>query len=164
MTPIIAQPLTAESFSPFGDVLDCSGDPDKLINQGLCGRYNDRATLDFDDGRAGLSLFKADLRSVPYKLEMVERHPNGSQAFVPMGMVSFLVTVAADAGGEPSVPQAFVTKPGQAINLFKNIWHGVLTPLEGSGIFAVLDRIGPGTNLEEHWFDTPYSITLADQP
>ena len=53
---IIAQPLTAEAFAPFGDVLDTQGAPDKMINAGLCGRYHDRATLDFGaDARAGVS-------------------------------------------------------------------------------------------------------------
>ena len=54
--------LTAQAFAPFGDVLDVSGTPDKIINQGLCGRHHDRATLDFSDGRAGISLFNAEPR------------------------------------------------------------------------------------------------------
>ena len=56
--------LTREAFAPFGEVLDTSGAPDKLINQGLCGRYHDRATLDFVEGHAGISLFQAELRSL----------------------------------------------------------------------------------------------------
>ena len=64
------QPLTAAGFAPFGDVLDFSGAPDKLINQGLCGRYHDRATLVHHDGRAGISLFDAAARQLPYRLEM----------------------------------------------------------------------------------------------
>lgn len=157
-TIIRPQPLDAASFAPFGDVLDCAGDPDKLINQGLCGRYHDRAELDFGDGHAGVSIFRAQLRSLPYTLEMVERHPDGSQAFVPMSDDPFLVIVAQDKDGVPDTPLAFVTTPGQAINLHRNTWHGVLTPLHGSGIFAVIDRIGPGDNLQEHWFSNPYTV------
>ena len=71
---IKTQPLTAAGFAPFGDVLDFSGAPDKLINQGLCGRYHDRATLVHHDGRAGISLFDAAARQLPYRLEMMERH------------------------------------------------------------------------------------------
>lgn len=78
-------PISAEAFAPFGDLIDISGAPDKIINQGLCGRYHDRAKMDFADGRAGLSLFNAEPRSLPMRLEMVERHPEGSQAFIPMG-------------------------------------------------------------------------------
>ncbi|MFW2541032.1 ureidoglycolate lyase [Primorskyibacter sp. 2E107] len=153
------QPLTAEAFAPYGEVLDTSGAPDKLINQGLCGRYHDRATLDFTDaGKAGISLFKAELRSLPYSLELMERHPLGSQAFLPMSMDGFLVIVAPDESGKPGVPLAFRTAPGQGINFHRGTWHGVLTPLSGSGLFCVVDRIGEGANLEEHWFETPFVI------
>lgn len=81
---IVISPLTAEAFAPFGDVIEVVGDADKIINQGQCGRYHDRASLDFSDGQAGISLFNANPRSLPYQLDMVERHPEGSQAFVPM--------------------------------------------------------------------------------
>ncbi|MDE3027710.1 MAG: ureidoglycolate lyase, partial [Paracoccaceae bacterium] len=92
MNTIRTEPLTAAAFAPFGDVLDTSGLPDRLINQGLCGRYHDRALLDFGpDGRAGISLFNAEPRALPYRLEMVERHPEGSQAFLPMTEHPFLV-------------------------------------------------------------------------
>ena len=155
---IVAEPLTAEAFRPFGDVLDCSGAPDKLINQGLCGRYHDRAALEFCDGRAGISLFKAEMRALPYRLDMVERHPDGSQAFLPMSMDGFLVIVAPDENGKPGRPRAYLTAPGQGINFHRGTWHGVLTPLSGPGLFAVVDRIGAGANLEEHWFDTPWTI------
>jgi ureidoglycolate lyase len=155
---IVIRPISPEAFAPFGEVLDCSGAPDKLINQGLCGRYHDRATLDLTDGRAGISLFKSELRSLPYSLEMVERHPEGSQAFIPMSQHPFLVIVAPDAGGAPGTPLAFETAPGQAINYRRGTWHGVLTPLHAPGLFAVIDRIGPGANLEEHWFDAAWTV------
>ncbi len=152
------QPLSAERFAPFGDVLECEGAPDKLINQGLCERYHDRAKLDFGDGRAGISMFRAQIRALPYTLDMVERHPDGSQAFIPLGTDPFLVIVAPDQGGVPGTPLAFLSAAGQGINLHRNIWHGVLTPLAGNGIFAVIDRIGDGANLQEHWFETPYTV------
>ncbi|MBD3665386.1 ureidoglycolate lyase [Sulfitobacter aestuariivivens] len=157
-TPIVPELMSAQAFAPFGDVLEVAGAPDKIINQGLCRRYHDRAKLDFGDGRAGVSLFQAQRREFPLMLDMVERHPQGSQAFIPMTLVSFLVVVAPDAGGVPGQPLAFLTDPGQAINLHKGTWHGVLTPLSEPGLFAVVDRIGMGANLEEHWFDTPYVI------
>ena len=159
MDKIKIQPITATAFAPFGDLLDVSGEADKIINQGMCGRFHDRATLDFSDGRAGLSLFHAKPRELPYSLDLVERHPAGSQAFVPMSRHPFLVIVAPDLGDAPGVPLAFVTEPGQAINFHRGTWHGVLTPLHAPGIFAVFDRIGEGDNLQEHWFDTPYLIT-----
>lgn len=153
------QPMDAAAFAPFGDLLDCDGAPDKIINQGMCGRFHDRAQLDFgDNGRAGISLFHAQPRALPLTLEMVERHPDGSQAFIPMSWHPFLVIVAPDSDGTPTTPLAFETQPGQAINLRPNTWHGVLTPLHSPGTFAVVDRIGDTPNLEEYWFSAPYMV------
>lgn len=157
---IKAVPLTADAFGPFGDVLEVTGAPTKIINQGLCGRYHDLAKLDFSDGRAGISLFDAEPRDIPLALDMMERHPEGSQAFLPMTEHPFLVIVAEDAGGRPAEPKAFLALSGQGVNYHRNTWHGVLTPLHAPGRFAVVDRIGEGANLEEFWFDTPYSITI----
>lgn len=154
--------LTAQDFAPFGQVLEATGTPDKIINQGLCGRYHDRANIDIVEGRAGLSLFKAQARPFPIQLEMVERHPLGSQAFLPLSMDPFIVVVAPDEDGAPGPPRAFLTTPGQGVNYARGIWHGVLTPLHAPGLFAVVDRIGEGANLEEHWFDTPYLIDNTD--
>ena len=152
------QALNSKAFASFGDVLDVSGQPDKIINQGLCQRYHDRAEIDFSNGRSGISLFKAEPRNLPYKLDMMERHPLGSQAFIPMTYAAFLNTVAQDENNTPAHPIAFLSEPGQAINFHRNIWHGALTPLQGSGLFAVIDRIGPEANLEEVFFETPYWV------
>ncbi|SPH27536.1 Ureidoglycolate lyase [Ascidiaceihabitans donghaensis] len=150
--------LTADAFAPYGDVMQASGAPDKMINQGKCGRFHDQAQLDFTDGQAGISIFKGEKETLPLRLEMVERHPMGSQAFVPMSADPFLVVVARDDNGTPQDPVAFITAPGQAINFHRGTWHGVLTPLFEPGLFAVVDRIGDGANLQEHWFETPYII------
>jgi len=158
------EPMTAAAFAAFGDVMEATGEADKIINQGLCGRFHDRATLSFAHGRAGISLFQAEPRQLPVSLDMMERHPDGSQAFVPMSMDGFLVIVAEDEAGTPGRPRAFQTAPGQAINFHKGTWHGVLTPLAAPGLFAVVDRIGEGPNLEEHWFDTPYTVELVTEP
>lgn len=150
--------LTAQAFAPYGDVMEPSGTPDKMINQGRCARFHDRARLDFSDGQAGISIFQAQRETLPLTLAMMERHPQGSQAFVPMSATGFLVVVARDQNGVPSDPKAFVTAPGQAINFHRGTWHGVLTPLSEPGLFAVIDRIGDGANLEEHWFKEPFII------
>ena len=159
MRKIRALSLTKEAFSPFGDILDNRGKPNKIINQGKCERYNDLAKLDILDGSAGISIFNAFACSLPYELTMMERHPLGSQAFIPMIHAPFLITVADDHNGYPDRPQAFVSHSGQAINIHRNIWHGVLTPLQEPGLFSVVDRIGAGSNLEEIFFKTPYLIT-----
>ncbi len=159
MMHIVTTPLTPAAFAPFGDVLDATGTPDKLINQGLCGRFHDRARLDFGEGgRAGISIFDAEPRALPYRLEMVERHPEGSQAFIPMHEHPFLVIVAPDTAQGPGTPRAFLTSGAQGVNFNRNIWHGVLTPLANPGRFAVIDRIGATPNLEEFWFATPWEV------
>ena len=158
---IVAAPLTAAAFVPFGDVLEASGAPDRVINRGLCGRWHDRARLDFADGCAGVSLFRAEPRALPMVLPMVERHPLGSQAFVPMTADPFLVVVAPDKGGRPGRPLAFVTAPGQGVNYARGVWHGVLAPLAPPGLFAVVDRLGSGENLEEYWFEVGYIVEAA---
>lgn len=155
---IRTEPLTAGAFAPFGDVLEVSGPPDKLINAGLCGRHHDRARLDFGDGRAGVSLFDAVPRALPYTLDLLERHPEGSQCFVPMHREEWLVTAAPDKGGRPGTPRAFLAAPGQAVNFHRGTWHGVLTPLHAPGLFAVIDRIGDGANLEECPIERPWRI------
>ncbi len=149
------QALTADAFAPYGDIMQASGAPDKLINQGKCGRFHDKAKLDFSDGEAGISIFKGQTETLPLQFE---RHPEGSQAFVPMSQNPFLVVVARDEDGIPKDPIAFLTAPGQAINFHRGTWHGVLTPLSEPGLFAVVDRIGDGANLEEHWFETSYTV------
>jgi len=165
MTRITANPLEPGAFAPFGDVLDTRGGADKLINQGRCGRYHDRARLDpGPQGRIGISLFLSEPAALPYRLEMMERHPLGSQAFLPMTEHPWLVIVAPDADGDPGLPLAFLAGPGQGVNLLRDTWHAVLTPLHAPGRFAVVDRIGPGENLREHWFRTPFVITDQQDP
>ncbi len=155
-----ARPLTAQAFAPYGDMLETQGEPDRIINQGFCGRWHDRATLDFGpDGRAGISIFKAAPRDMPYKLDLLERHPEGSQAFIPMSMTEWLVIVATDQGGIPGQITAFIAAPGQGINLHRGTWHGVLTPLHAPGLFAVIDRIGDTANLQECPLEVPCTIT-----
>ena len=158
MMRIFPEPLTVAAFAPYGDVLDATGTPDRMINAGLCARFHDRARIDIADGRTGLSVFDAVARSLPYAFDLVERHPLGSQAFVPMTQAPFLVIVAPDEHGTPGTPRAFLTNGAQGINLHRGTWHGVLTPLQAPGLFAVLDRIGEGPNLEEYRYPQPWTV------
>jgi ureidoglycolate lyase len=154
-----AQPITADAFAPFGEVIEPGGTPPLAINDGLCERFTDLARLEAgDDGRIAVSLFRAGIRTLPYRLALMERHPEGSQCFVPLDGSRFLVTVAPDIDGAPGAPLAFLAGPDQPVNIARNVWHGVLTPVGGSGLFLVLDRLGPGRNLEEHRFRNPVLI------
>jgi ureidoglycolate lyase len=161
MTAVVRiEPLDATEFAPYGDVLEAAGAPDRIINDGLCERFHDRARLDFGpEGRAGISVFRAEPRSLPLTLSLVERHPEGSQAFLPMSADPFLVIVGMDDEGQPVNLRAFRTAPGQGVNILRNTWHGVLTPLAEPGLFAVIDRIGATPNLEEHRLADPLVIS-----
>ena len=161
MPNIHLEPLTPQSFAPFGDVLDATGDF-RLINDGLCQRFDDRARLDFgpetSGAHPGISIFRATPRALPYTFDLIERHPKGSQAFLPMTAHAFLVIVAADP---QTAPRAFVTNGAQGINLHRRTWHGVLTPLSAPGLFAVVDRIGADLNLEEYRYPAPWTVLPA---
>ena len=148
------EPLTAAAFAPFGDVLDATG-PFKLINAGQCHRHHDRARIDVGDAKTGISLFNAQPRSLPYSFDLIERHPEGSQAFIPMTQHPFLIIVSEGPGHTPRV---YLTNGAQGINLYRGTWHGVLTPLHAPGLFAVVDRIGPTPNLEEYRYPQPFTV------
>lgn len=156
---IVAQPLTAAAFAPYGDVIEASGDPSFFINAGKCGRFHDLAKTDFTDGKAGISLAQATPYAAPIQLSMVERHPLGSQMFMPLNAAPFLVVVS---DGPETTPKAFITSGAQGVNYHRNIWHGVLTPLHAPQPFLIVDYIGDGNNLEEHFFNTPFQVALPD--
>lgn len=158
---LTVQPLTQDAFALFGDVLEPRGDPTMMINQGKCGRYHDLARLDFGGGQAAISIFEGTPYTLPLDLAMMERHPLGSQAFVPMSAHPYLVIVAPDVGGVPGVPCAFRAVAGQGVNYLRNVWHAVLTPMGDTRLFAVVDRVGPGDNVQEYWFDQPWRVVAA---
>lgn len=153
-------PLTAVDFAPFGDVLEIRGDPSFQINRDMCDRYHDLARLEFtgDGAEPNISLALSRPYALPLTLDMVERHPLGSQAFYPLNDRPFLVVVAADKNGTPGRPVAFVTNGRQGVNYHRDTWHGVLTPLDMEQSFLIVDRKGAGDNLEEFFFSTPYSV------
>ena len=151
--------MTVSAFAPFGEVIAAEGADARTINDGCCVRFHDLAAPEALDGRPGISVFRAELRSLPYALTLMERHPMGSQCFVPMDGADWLVIVADDAHGAPAAPRAFRASGRQGVNIARGVWHGVLCPLGGSGLFAVIDRIGPGANLEEAAVDPAIEIT-----
>jgi ureidoglycolate lyase len=159
---IVAEVLTRESFAPFGDVIDTGGELHYPINGGKTERFHTLAKPEAagPNGHILISMAKATPYEVPLKLSMVERHPFGSQAFIPLSPRPFLVVVCHDQDGAPSTPHAFVTRPGQGVNYPRNRWHGVLTPIGEPQDFLIVDRGGDGDNLEEFHFPEPYEIHL----
>jgi len=164
MTTVISlEPLTAAAFAPFGVVIEAIGDPSFMINNGMCGRYHDLARPEVTgaEGAVSISVARSDAIKLPLSLTMMERHPLGSQAFVPMNGDRLIVTVADDDDGKPGHPRAFVSAPGQGIQYSMNTWHGVLAPLSGPSDFLIVDRAGAGDNLVEHHFETPFIVKGA---
>ena len=159
---VTAIPLTRAAFAPFGDVIDTDCDTHYPINQGKCERYHDLAKVEAagENARVLVSIFKGTPYPFPLKLEMVERHPFGSQAFMPLSPAPFLVVVCHDTPDGPGEPHAFITAPGQGVNYKRNLWHAVLTPIENPQHFLVVDRGGDENNLEEHYFSEPWQIRL----
>lgn len=160
MKQIFAQPLTRHAFAQFGDVIETDGAENFLINAGNCTRFHNLAKVETagENAHTLINIFRGKPYRFPLTLEMVERHPFGSQAFIPLSPRPFLVVVAPDEGGRAGKPQAFITAPGQGVNYARNTWHAVLTPIAETQEFVVVDRGGDGNNLEEYFFPEPWII------
>lgn len=145
------QPLAKNAFAPFGDVVTTDGAELRLINQGSTERFHDLAGIDVtnEGGRAIVSLFRGQPFAPPIEITMMERHPLGSQLFYPLSDRPFLAVVAPDEKGRPGMPLAFFCPPGTGVNYSRNTWHHPLLSLEAVSDFLVIDRDGPGNNLEE---------------
>jgi len=161
---ITALPLTREAFAPFGDVLDTDWHNHYPINGGKAERYHDLAKVEAEgpNARVLLSIFRGTPYDFPLTLKLVERHPLGSQAFMPLGGKPFLVVVCHNGPDGPSEPYAFVAAPGQGVSYPRNRWHAVLTPIGEAQDFLIVDRGGDGVNLEEHYFAEPWTVHLPD--
>lgn len=159
-----AEPLTREAFQDFGDVVDCNGVTPVTINAGFAQRYNDLARVDVGEaaGRAGISVFQARPRPLPIMLDLMERHPLGSQAFVPLTPDPFVIVVAP-AGDAFSLRdlKAFVTRGSQGCSYARGVWHHPLIALVPQS-FLVVDRLGDGANLDERPFDVHVEVVLPD--
>lgn len=158
--PLIVEALTAESFAPFGDVLETANAQHFPINAGTTTRYHDLAQVcaNGEASRVLFNLFDGQAWHAPISITLLERHPLGSQAFYPLSDSPWLVIVAPDEGGVPGAPRAFRPAPGRGVNIAINTWHGVLCPLDVPSDYLVVDRGGDGNNLEEHVFDVPWLV------
>ena len=162
---ITAEPLTGAAFAPFGSVIDTETVAPRPMNGGMARRFHDLAAIEVagEGGRAVIGLVEAEAYPLPLRLSLVERHPLGSQAFVPLSAAPFLIVVCPDEGGRPGRPRAFVTtRPFQGICYARGTWHGVLTPFGARQDFVVIDRGGSGVNLEEYVFAQPWTVHGPD--
>ena len=161
MTDLLSvQPLTAIAFAPFGEVIEADPSTMRLINGGTTERYHALFAPEAagEGAHVIVNIFRGQPRRFPYEIGMMERHPFGSQSFSPLSQRPFLVAVSPDEGGRPGRPQVFLARPDQGVNYRRNVWHHPLMAIGAVSDFLVVDRDGPGNNLEEHVFATPYRI------
>jgi len=153
--------LTREAFAPFGDVIDLGEARHFPINEGSTERYHDLAKIDVYDqgGRPLINIFRGQPRRLPFEVKMLERHPLGSQAFVPLAKRPYVVIVAQQGELDPEGLTTFVTRGWQGVNYAKGIWHHPLIVLEAVADFVVVDRGGNGKNLEEQTLRRPAWLT-----
>ena len=146
---IIPNKITKDNFSSFGDIISTKDVKPIDINEGYAKRFDDLADIDIsnDEGKAIVSIFSALKRNFPMKIDMMEKHPLGSQAFIPMKETTFLVLVAPQ-GDAPEINKikSFIVPPGIGINYKPGIWHFPLISTVDMN-FLVVDRKGPGNNL-----------------
>jgi len=144
--PLAIEPLTAEAFKPFGDVIEATDNAQHFtINQGFAERFHRLAQVDVttDGGQPAISIFKARARAQPLQLSVLEKHPFGSQAFMPLSGHGYVVVVAL-GGDSPdmSTLKCFMASAQQGVNYAKGTWHHPLLALQ-DGDFLVMDRAGP---------------------
>lgn len=150
MTPLATvltiEPLTAEAFRPFGEVIEASDAARHFtINEGFAKRYHDLARIDTagEGGHTLVSIFRALPRTFPMAITVMERHPLGSQAFVALAPTPFLVVVAVPGGAPaPKDIRCFLAAPGQGVNYARGTWHHPLIAVDAPGDFLVIDRGG----------------------
>lgn len=151
MLELKAEPLTSEAFASFGDVIDSRTSEWFPINAGRTRRHHDLATVETlgEGAQTLISLFVTQPVEMPLTLDFLERHPLGSQAFMPLHEERFLVVVAPQGDViDPSEVRVFVTDGRQGVNYRPGTWHAIQSVLEREGEFLVVDRGGPGNNCE----------------
>lgn len=153
---ITPTPLTQKAFSIFGDVIEASAEVNNFaINDGYTQRYHDLANIDVNEvdadnnkGHAIVSIFRSTPLAQPIAIKMMERHPYGSQAFIPMGENPYLVVVAPAGEFELSKVKVFIANSNQGVNYHKGTWHHFCLALGSESDFLVVDRGGKGDNCD----------------
>ena len=147
--------ITKENFVKFGDVISTENVQCLDINNGYAKRFDNLANINTskNEGKTIVSIFSALKRTFPMKIDMMEKHPLGSQAFIPMKETTFLSFVAPPAESpDISKIQSFIIPPKTGINYKPGIWHFPLISTEDTN-FLVIDRKGIDENLIIHKFE-----------
>ena len=157
---IILQPelLTRERFAPYGDVIETSRESSDAMNEARFERFDDLCRIDLiNDGRIAVSIARCRTpTSLPLRLDIVERHPLGSQAFVPLRPCKMVIVVAPpEESVDASALRAFVTNGRQGINYHRGTWHMPLIAFEAGQEYLIIDRGGEEPNCDMHTLDDP---------
>lgn len=155
MITLKPEPLTADAFRAFGDVVE-AGDEYELINRGTTRKSADLTQIDVatGGGRPCVSIYRPIPCQLPLAIKMLERHPFSSQLFMPLNGEPFLIVVApAGERVDPSSVRAFVTSGRQGINYHRGTWHHPLIALRDPSEFLIVDRAGEGENCDEFFFE-----------
>ena len=158
------EPLTRTAFAEFGDVISIDGARHFPINGGTTERFHDLATIDVQDagGRPLVNVFRGQPRALPFELTMMERHPLGSQAFIPLGDFRYLVVVAPAGPFDEQRMRAFGVGGGVGVNYARGVWHHPLIALDTVGDFLVIDRGGNQPNCDEIDLLEPCRLSLPE--
>ncbi len=150
------EPLTSERFAPYGDVIETSLDKTNAMNEARFERFDDLCDIDLGDGDVAISVARCRTpTSLPLRVDMVERHPLGSQAFVPLTPCRMVIVVAPPGESvEATQLRAFVSNGRQGINYHRGAWHMPLIAFDAGQEFLIVDRGGEESNCEQHMFDT----------
>ena len=143
------EPLSAAAFAAYGDVIEFAGNSSYPINNGMAQRYHALAQVELggDDARAVVSLVASEKFELPRRVDHLEYHPYGSQAFIPLDSDPFIVVVgAASASPQVNDLRAFVTNGQQGINYRAGTWHHVLLTPYAAMRFVCVDRDSPDDN------------------
>ena len=147
--------ITRKNFAAYGNLISSNDIKPIDINAGYAKRFDDLANIKSskNGGKTIVSIFSALKRNFPMKIDMMEKHPLGSQAFIPMKETTFLCFVAPP-GESPEIDkiQSFIIPPKTGINYKPDIWHFPLISTENTD-FLVIDRKGNSENLVIHKFD-----------
>lgn len=158
-----AEPISQEAFAPFGNLIGAYGEI-ITINEGTTDRYHKQAEVEaLADGQAIINMFRAQARTFPLNIKMMERHPLGSQAFLPQDSQPYLVLVGlGETQPDPESLKLFYVQ-GEGVNYQAGCWHFPLLSLDQQGAsrdFWVVDRAGAGNNLEESYFSEDWDIRI----
>ncbi len=161
---VVPQQLTADNFAVYGDVISVSDNAEHFaINDGHTTRYHDLANVDVAEqqGKTLLNIFRSTPLAFPLPIEMMERHPLGSQAFIPMSNQPYVVVVAPSGELDTSKIEVFLASSKQGVNYHKGTWHHFCLALNEVSDFLVVDRGGKGDNCDVEKLDGSLVITLA---